>query len=143
MEDPRRRTPRTDAVLADPRVSAAARRLGRGRTKAVVVDVLDACRRGEVAPEDVVEATLAALPSGSASLRPVVNATGVVVHTNLGRAPLSAAAIDALTIAAGPTDVELDLATGRRGAHWRPSPPRCRAPRGSTSSTTAPPPWPW
>ena len=116
VEDPRRRTPRTDAVLADPRVSDAVRRLGRGRTKAVVVDVLDACRRGEVAPEDVVEATLAALPAGSASLRPVVNATGVVVHTNLGRAPLSAAAIDALTTAAGPTDVELDLATGRRGA---------------------------
>lgn len=116
MEDPRRRTPRTDAVLADPRVEAAARRLGRGRTKAVVVDVLDACRRGEVAPEDVVEATLAALPASSASLRPVVNATGVVVHTNLGRAPLSAAAIEALTTAAGPTDVELDLATGRRGA---------------------------
>ena len=45
----------------------------------------------------------------------MVNATGVVVHTNLGRAPLSAAAVEALAVAAGSTDVELDLATGRRG----------------------------
>ena len=116
MDDPRRRTPRTDAVLADPRIEAAAQRLGRTRTKAVVVTVLEDCRRGQVAPEDVVEATLAALPSGSASLRPVVNATGVVVHTNLGRAPLSDAAVEALRTAAGPTDVELDLATGQRAA---------------------------
>ncbi len=116
VEDPRRRTPRTDAVLGDERVAVAAERLGRARTKAVVVEVLDACRRGLIDPGDVVEATLAALPPGTASLHPVVNATGVVVHTNLGRAPLSAAAIEALRTAAGPTDVELDLATGRRGA---------------------------
>ncbi|NYD41176.1 L-seryl-tRNA(Sec) selenium transferase [Nocardioides panaciterrulae] len=114
-EDPRRRTPRTDAVLADPAVAAAAERLGRARTKAVVTAVLDACRRGEVAPEDVVGAVRDALPAGASSLRPVINATGVVVHTNLGRAPLSAAAVEALAAAAGTTDVELDLATGSRG----------------------------
>jgi L-seryl-tRNA(Ser) seleniumtransferase len=114
-EDPRRRTPRTDVVLADPALAEAAGRLGRARTKAVVVDVLDACRRGEVRPEDVVAVALAALPRGASSLRPVLNATGVVVHTNLGRAPLSAAAVSALADAAGTTDVELDLATGRRG----------------------------
>jgi len=115
LDDPRRRTPRTDAVLADPRVAAAADRLGRARTKAVVVEVLESCRRGEVAPEDVVEATLAGLPDGPVSMRPVINATGVVVHTNLGRAPLSTAAVEALRTAAGPTDVELDLASGLRG----------------------------
>ena len=48
-------------------------------------------------------------------MRRVVNATGVVVHTNLGRAPLSASAVEAVTIAAGATDVELDLVSGRRG----------------------------
>jgi L-seryl-tRNA(Ser) seleniumtransferase len=49
----------------------------------------------------------------------VLNATGVVVHTNLGRAPLSAAAVEAITVAAGATDVELDLDTGRRGRRGR------------------------
>ena len=114
MEDPRRRTPRTDAVLADPAVAGAARRLGRTRVKAVVVAVLEDCRSGAVAPEEAVAAVLARLPAAG-SLRPVVNATGVVVHTNLGRAPLSAAAVESVTLAAGATDVEMDLATGRRG----------------------------
>lgn len=50
------------------------------------------------------------------SLRPVLNATGVVVHTNLGRAPLSRAAREAIVAAAGYVDVELDLATGRRSS---------------------------
>src|SRR6478609_7853806 len=107
LDDPRRRTPRTDAVLADARVQAAAGRLGRARTKSVVVEVLEDCRRGDVAPEAVVEATLARLPRSPVSMRPVLNATGVVVHTNLGRAPLSTAAIEALRTAPGPTDVEL------------------------------------
>ena len=114
-DDPRRRTPRTDAVLADPRVVSAADRLGRELVKSVVTDTLAACRRGELAPEDVVAATLAALPASAASLRPVINATGVIVHTNLGRAPLSAAAVEAVRTAAGATDVELDLASGQRG----------------------------
>jgi L-seryl-tRNA(Ser) seleniumtransferase len=115
MQDPRRRVPRTDAVLADAGVAAAAGRLGRDRVKAVVVEVLAACRSGEVAPEVVVGEVLERLPHAPTSMRRVVNATGVVVHTNLGRAPLSDAAVEAVTIAAGATDVELDLATGRRG----------------------------
>ncbi|GAA1977028.1 L-seryl-tRNA(Sec) selenium transferase [Nocardioides panacihumi] len=114
-DDRRRRTPRTDAVLADPSVAAAAARLGRGRVKEAVVACLEACRAGEVAPEDVVAHVLAMLPTTAASMRRVVNATGVVVHTNLGRAPLSQAAVDAVAVAAGATDVELDLPTGRRG----------------------------
>jgi L-seryl-tRNA(Ser) seleniumtransferase len=62
---------------------------------------------------------VATLPERPASLRRVINATGVVLHTNLGRAPLSAAAVDAVAAAAGYTDVELDLATGRRARRGR------------------------
>jgi L-seryl-tRNA(Ser) seleniumtransferase len=115
MADPRRRTPRTDAVLDAPDVRDACARLGRARVKATVAEVLEACRQGRVDPDDVVPVVLASLPAATTSLRRVVNATGVVVHTNLGRAPLSAAAVEAVAIASGATDVELDLDSGRRG----------------------------
>jgi L-seryl-tRNA(Ser) seleniumtransferase len=115
MSDPRRLVPRTDTVLADPRLAEVAERLGRAQVKSAVVEQLDQVRRSALAPEAVVDAVLDALPTGGTSLRPVINATGVVVHTNLGRAAYSPAAVDAVVTAAGPTDVELDLATGRRG----------------------------
>jgi L-seryl-tRNA(Ser) seleniumtransferase len=57
---------------------------------------------------------VAGLPAHAAALTPVINATGVLVHTNLGRAPLSPAAVDAVVAAAGSCDVEFDLATGAR-----------------------------
>jgi len=119
VEDPRRATPRTDRVLADPRLREAAERLGPALVKQTVVETLRRCRAGEVAPEDAADAAYAALPASASALRRVVNATGVVVHTNLGRAPLSAAAVEAVGVAGGATDVELDLATGRRGRRGR------------------------
>ncbi|OLB63947.1 MAG: L-seryl-tRNA(Sec) selenium transferase [Actinobacteria bacterium 13_2_20CM_2_72_6] len=118
-DDPRRRVPRTDAVLADPRLVAASAALGKGAVKEAVHAAQDAARRGEIAPADVAHVAAAALPARAAGLRPVLNATGVVLHTNLGRAPLSAAAVEAVTAAAGHTDVELDLATGRRARRGR------------------------
>ena len=49
-------------------------------------------------------------------LRRVINASGVILHTNLGRAPLSRAAVEAVTAAAGSySNLELDIDTGRRG----------------------------
>jgi L-seryl-tRNA(Ser) seleniumtransferase len=114
-DDRRRHVPRTDTLLADDRLAAAGARLGRGLVKDAVQRVQQRIRAGELAPADAVAAVLAALPATGSSLRPVLNATGVLVHTNLGRAPLSALAVEAVVAAAGTTDVELDLATGRRG----------------------------
>ncbi|WP_369137326.1 L-seryl-tRNA(Sec) selenium transferase [Modestobacter versicolor] len=113
--DPRRSVPRTDAVLAEPPVAAAAGRLGRELVKAAVQAAQQRVRDGDLSPDGVVPAVLAALPGTASSLRPVLNATGVLVHTNLGRAPLSPAAVEAVVAASGTTDVELDLGTGRRG----------------------------
>jgi L-seryl-tRNA(Ser) seleniumtransferase len=113
--DVRRQVPRTDAVLADPAIEAACRRLGRQQVKQVVAAAQQRVREGALAPSDVVADVLAALPDTATTLRPVLNATGVLLHTNLGRAPLSTAVLAALNLAAGTTDVELDLTTGGRG----------------------------
>jgi L-seryl-tRNA(Ser) seleniumtransferase len=119
MGDPRRRVPRTDVLLADPRLAEAERVLGRALVKSVVAQAQQRARAGEIEPEHVAEHAVAALPLSAASLRPVINATGVVVHTNLGRAPLSQAALDAVVTAGGATDVEFDLETGRRARRGR------------------------
>ncbi|HET9381625.1 MAG TPA: L-seryl-tRNA(Sec) selenium transferase [Streptomyces sp.] len=117
--DPRRRVPSTTLLLGDPRLSRASARLGRTVVKAAVATAQQAVREGRIAPEDAVGAALDALPAHPAGLRPVHNATGVVVHTNLGRAPLSPAALEAMTTAGGYADVELDLATGTRAPRGR------------------------
>jgi L-seryl-tRNA(Ser) seleniumtransferase len=119
MGDRRREIPRTDVVLGEPAVVAATARLGLGLVKAAVVDAQRRARVGEIAPHDVTAAALAALPSLATSLHQVINATGVIVHTNLGRAPLSTAAREAMTAAAGYTDVEFDLGTGHRATRGR------------------------
>jgi L-seryl-tRNA(Ser) seleniumtransferase len=106
-------------LLADPRLAEAQRILGRELVKTVVAQAQERARTGEIEPEQVADDAVAALPAGASSLRPVVNATGVVVHTNLGRAPLSRAAMDAMTTASGATDVEFDLTTGRRARRGR------------------------
>lgn len=118
-QDPRRRVPRTDTVLADPAVGAAVARLGRARVRAEVTAVQQRVREGVLAPDRVVAVVVAGLPPGPASSRPVLNATGAVLHTNLGRAALSPAAIAAVVDAAGATDVEYDLGTGGRARRGR------------------------
>jgi L-seryl-tRNA(Ser) seleniumtransferase len=117
--DARRLVPRTDAVLADPRLAAAAARLGRAQVKAAVARAQQQARAGHISPDAVADTAVSALPVRSASLHPVINATGVLLHTNLGRAPLSEAAIQAVAAAAGWTDLEFDLDSGTRGRRGR------------------------
>jgi L-seryl-tRNA(Ser) seleniumtransferase len=119
LVDVRRLIPRTDAVLADARLSGAQQRLGRPIVLAAVRHAQDQARAGEIEPGAVADAAVAALPAGAASLTPVINATGVLLHTNLGRAPLSAAAAAAAAAAAGYTDLEFSLETGARGRRGR------------------------
>ncbi len=119
MTDARRLVPRTDTVLADPRLVAAAERVGRARVKQSVVAALQRVRDGALEPQAAADAALADLPQRPASPRRVLNATGVVLHTNLGRAPLPAAAVEAVVESAGSVDVEFDLATGRRARRGR------------------------
>jgi L-seryl-tRNA(Ser) seleniumtransferase len=117
--DARRLVPRTDVVLSDPRLRAAAERLGQPVVKAAVKAAQQRVREGQLAPAEVAEAAVAALPGTAGGLRPVLNATGVVLHTNLGRAALSDAAREAVVAASGHTDVELDLNTGKRARRGR------------------------
>src|SRR5687768_15185264 len=83
-------------------------RLGSGEVAAVTLtEAVDAIERGTA------ERLRAAMRP---SLIRVINATGVIVHTNLGRAPLSGAALDRVReVAGGYTNLEYDLAEGRRG----------------------------
>jgi len=117
--DARRRVPRTDVVLADGRLAEAMTRLGRSTVKEAVAAAQQQARQGALDPAAVVDAAVAGLPETATSLREVINATGVVLHTNLGRAPLSDAALRAIEAAAGYVDIEFDLATGRRAQRGR------------------------
>ena len=119
LVDVRRLTPRTDAVLADPRLAAAERRLGRALVLASVRRAQERARSGEIEPGEVADAAFDDLPALASSLTPVINATGVLLHTNLGRAPLSDAARAAVHAAAGCTDLEFDLGSGLRGRRGR------------------------
>lgn len=107
MTDPRRALPSIDALMRDPAVIAAVR------------DVVAAARRGRAGvPADWASAIADRLQrDGRPSLRSVLNATGVVLHTNLGRAPLADAAIEAIVaVASGYSTLEFDLPSGTRGS---------------------------
>lgn len=118
-DDPRRRIPRTDSLLALPEIAAAIAKYGDDVVRAAITSAQQQARTGDIGPDDVALAALGALPRRASSLTPVINATGVVVHTNIGRAPLSLAAVDAMVDAAGYVDVELDLASGVRASRGR------------------------
>ena len=113
--DPRRAIPSTDRLLALDQVVDASRRLAPHIIRRIIIEAQDAARRGDITPESVSEQVVTAVEEAQPTqLSSVLNATGVIIHTNLGRAPLSEAARDALVTAAGYVDLELDLTDGKR-----------------------------
>ena len=119
MTDPRRLLPSVGQLLEEPRIAALLDHAPRSAVVAAVRNALASARRGRApAPEswpDEVRERLAA--EGAPSLRPVINATGVVLHTNLGRAPLALSAIEAVSrVAAGYSTLEFDVHAGIRGS---------------------------
>ncbi len=108
--------PSVHAILSDPRVAGLPHDLLVSLARAALERARAALRDGGAAIPDVagaVAADAARLLDGR--LRRVINATGVVIHTNLGRAPWAPEAVAAAARAAGYTPVELDLSTGARG----------------------------
>jgi len=121
-----RRIPSVDELLAQPRLAGLARRIDRELLVEITRTVLTQVR-GRITGEG---AAVIALDSSSleqriasmveqvlaSSLEPVINATGVILHTNLGRAPLSSAAAEEIQrTATSYSNLEYDLEAGARG----------------------------
>ncbi|MBT3498846.1 MAG: L-seryl-tRNA(Sec) selenium transferase [Gemmatimonadales bacterium] len=129
MTDPRRSIPSVDALLAAEEFVGLVGDYGHERVVAAARRVLDAVR-GAIAAGDVRGglSEIASYVSDVAdvlerdavpSLREVVNATGVVLHTNLGRAPLADVAAQAMAAAArGYSNLEYDIDAGARGSRY-------------------------
>jgi L-seryl-tRNA(Ser) seleniumtransferase len=127
MEDGRGRLrdlPSVDEVLSRPAVRALEGRIGHAAVKAAARQAIAAARQrilsgaakdvDDLVPDQ--EVLSRARREAAPRLRPVINATGVVLHTNLGRAPLHPDAIAQVAqVASGYSNLELDLETGRRG----------------------------
>ncbi len=124
MSDRRRALPSVNTLLESAGVQALLAGAPRGLVVDAVRDVVARARaEGAPSPADAdawARAVAAQLATTSRpSLRPVVNATGVVLHTNLGRAPLAPAALEAIAVAAsGYSNLEYDLAAGARGSRY-------------------------
>jgi L-seryl-tRNA(Ser) seleniumtransferase len=126
VEERLRRLPSVDRLLQIPAGRECEAVFGHDLTVEAMRETLDAARRrilsGEPAPGDAdilnqVQERLETLVTPT--LRPVINATGVIIHTNLGRAPLSQAARQAMDLAArGYTNLEFELAEGERGSRY-------------------------
>jgi L-seryl-tRNA(Ser) seleniumtransferase len=121
--NPLRAIPSVERLLRRPEAQLLVRRYRRERVveavRLVVADARRTLAAGRALPsDDALLADAAARLEAGAKPRlvPVLNATGVVLHTNLGRALLAEEAIAAMTSAArGAVNLELDLVTGRRG----------------------------
>ena len=124
MTDPRRTLPSVGALLESAGVRALLATIPRTLVVSAVRDVVGLARDDlTAAPSDDAAWTASVAERVSAaqrpSLRPVINATGIVLHTNLGRAPLPAVALQAIArVAAGYSNLEYDLDKGARGSRY-------------------------
>jgi L-seryl-tRNA(Ser) seleniumtransferase len=124
MENKLRRLPSVDKVLNDPKIKDLEKAFPHDLIVSLIRENLDCCRTsipgGEEAPPlpEIVENTVnQAQALARPSLRPLINATGVVLHTNLGRAPLSEETVAAMAaISRGYNNLEFDLESGERGS---------------------------
>src|SRR5881397_561588 len=124
-----RSLPSVDRLLSDERVRALANGGESGIATIIARQAIENARQaiagGSEAPteDQLVESVLGlAAAVFEPSLRPVINATGVIIHTNLGRAPLSDEAIEAMaTVSRGYSNLEFDLQAGERGSRYPPS----------------------
>ena len=121
QENPLRALPSVDELLRDPRLEELESERGHGlaveAARGALAEARDAILAGEE-PGDLAERALARANALAAPrLRRVLNATGVVVHTNLGRAPLSESALERVReVAGGYSNLEYDLEEGARGS---------------------------
>jgi L-seryl-tRNA(Ser) seleniumtransferase len=115
-----RRLPSVDQLLRDERLAGEPRPLAVAAARTALEAARAEIRAGGEAG-DLVERALAELASARRpSLRRVLNATGVIVHTNLGRAPLPAEALARVAeVGGGYSNLELDLGTGLRGSRQK------------------------
>lgn len=125
--DNRQRLPKVDKVLAWPEISALQASTTHTGLKSAVRAALDLLRQQlaadpavDLTPARVVALVLNQIRAAEASsLRRVINGSGVVVHTNLGRSPLAAAAEQVLLETAwGYSNLEFDLDKGERGERY-------------------------
>ncbi len=123
---PYRQLPSVDRLLGHSLVEPLVEQVGHDKAVHLARALLDearaAIRRGEAPPafDDLARVLADRLRSAARpSLRPVINATGVIIHTNLGRAPLSDAARAAVdAVSRGYSNLEYDLEAGRRGSRY-------------------------
>ena len=109
--------PSVDVLLHDVRLAAEPRAATVAAVRAALALARVEIRAGRE-PGDLVTAVLDDLAAARAArLRGAINATGVIVHTNMGRAPLAAAALErVVAVGSGYSNLELDLSTGQRGS---------------------------
>jgi L-seryl-tRNA(Ser) seleniumtransferase len=119
-----RQIPSIEQLRQRPAMQAMEAEFGRDALIAALRAEADALRSrasaGEPTPDNVAEWIEQALPArlvtlAGSSLHPVINATGVILHTNLGRAPLARAAVERVAALGGYTNIEYDVESGTRG----------------------------